>query len=354
MNDLPSPAANPDAAAHLASLGLCCPVCQGDLKAAPDAYHCISCERRYPIVLGIPDFRVFPDPYIGLVEDHKKGQRVAAHTANGRFSDAVRYYWSITPDVSPDMVERFTRKAILLADKWKEGLPAVERRLPRRPQSLLEIGCGTGGFLVAAARREYPVVGVDIAFRWLVIAQKRLAEAGVSVPLVCACAEHLPFRGNQFDLVFGESVLEHVRDQPQVLREAQRVATAEGHLYLITANRLSIGPDPHVHAWGVGFLPRSLMASYVQLVRGVPYRFLRLVSRFELTRLLRKVGFRSLWFSLPVPTSAEIAQFTPAEHKMLALYRLGLRFAFTRWLLYRVGPLLQVCAAVEKKPSSTG
>ena len=73
---------------------------------------------------------------------------------------------------------------------------------------LLEIGCGTGPLLVAAKHRYRQVVGVDIAFRWLVVAKKRLDEAGMGdIPLICACAEALPFREDSFDNVVADSVI---------------------------------------------------------------------------------------------------------------------------------------------------
>jgi len=42
----------------------CCPLCKGGLRDDQAAYYCAACEKRFPVVLGIPDFRVFPDPYI--------------------------------------------------------------------------------------------------------------------------------------------------------------------------------------------------------------------------------------------------------------------------------------------------
>ena len=49
---------------------------------------------------------------------------------------------------------------------------------------VLEIGCGTGGFLIAARQKYEHVVGMGVAFRWLIIAKKRLSELGLHVPLI--------------------------------------------------------------------------------------------------------------------------------------------------------------------------
>lgn len=325
---------------------LCCPLCKGELEARADAYRCPACERTYPVVLGIPDFRVFPDPYISIENDHGKGRFLAANAEHIGFADLVRFYWSITPDAPDDMAERFTRKAVLLADKWEEALPDLEADLPATPDTVLEVGCGTGGFLAAAARRGRRVVGVDIAFRWLVVAKKRMEEAGLDVPLVCACAEYLPFREEQFDLVFAEATLEHVRDQAAMLAECRRVGRSGGSLSLLTANRLSIAAEPHVGVWGVGFLPRRWMPAYVRLVKGVPYRFLRLVSRFELARLLRRAGFGRPRFALPEPTRAEVEALSDGERRQVELYLTLKRAPLTGRLLRIVGPVLGVTSRI--------
>ncbi len=320
----------------------CCPLCKGGLDAEADAYRCPACDRTYPVVLGIPDFRVFPDSYISVEDDHQKGRVLAEKARSTDFAGLVRFYWRITPDVPSESVERFSRKALLLADKWDEALPALEGDLTDTPGTVLEVGCGTGGFLVAAARRGRRVVGVDIAFRWLVVARKQLDERGLDAPLVCACAEHLPFPEGRFDLVFSEATLEHVRDPSAMLAESGRVGRPGGALALVTANRLSLAPEPHVGVWGVGFLPRRWMPAYVRWAKGVPYRFLRLVSRAELSRRLRRAGFVRLRFSAPAPTQAEVAAVSARERTLVAFYDRLRRVPGPRGLLSVFGPVLQV------------
>jgi uncharacterized protein YbaR (Trm112 family) len=60
-------------------------LCQGRLVVFPEAYRCAACERSYPIVVGIPDFRLAPDPYISLAEEYEK-TRLLADEANRRLS----------------------------------------------------------------------------------------------------------------------------------------------------------------------------------------------------------------------------------------------------------------------------
>ncbi len=90
----------------------------------------------------------------------------------------MRLYWSITPEVSEDRAERFTKRTFALVEKGVENLKEIEASSRKKDQTgfnaVLEIGCGTGGFLVAAKEKFKHVIGIDIAFRWLVIAKKGL------------------------------------------------------------------------------------------------------------------------------------------------------------------------------------
>src|SRR5262249_23671207 len=195
------------------------------------------CGRDYPVILGIPDFRVFHDPYIDYVADRRKGLRIAERAPAVDFPGLVEYYWSITPGVPADLVRRYVRNAVTGEGRGRRLLGSVEAALPRlagRAGVLgLELGCGTGGFLAAAGRR-WRVVGTDIAFRWLVVARKRLEELGVSAPLVCCCAEHLPFAAGRFDCVVAANVFEHAASPGRLLREAHRTLRPGGGLFAST------------------------------------------------------------------------------------------------------------------------
>src|SRR5262245_32531802 len=221
---------------------LCCPLCRGELEergGADPAFLCTACAREFPVILGIPDFRVFPDPYISMEADRAKGQRVAERFNDLDFPGLVDFYYSITDVVPPSQAQRFTRGLMSAPTRAEAALDAWEAHGEGARESgrLLEIGCGTGPLLVAAAKRFDSVAGIDIAFRWLVVGKKRLAEAGLAdVPLICACAEALPFRAANFDRVVADSVLEHVADQEAVLKEAYRVMRPGGRLLLATPN----------------------------------------------------------------------------------------------------------------------
>ncbi len=370
---LPSPPAAPEAGVPgtPAHLPFCCPLCKGVLSAEPEVqpqrYRCAACARDYPVVLGIPDFRVFPDPYIDYAADHAKGERLAAEANTMSFARLVERYWEMTPDVPRQLVPRYVRHALGGVERGRSSLQAVRQAsaalgVQLAPQRyFLEIGCGTGGFLIAAAQQYDQVVGIDIAFRWLILARKRVEEAvqqgdlspaqAARIQIVCCCAEHLPFPDQGFDLVVASDVIEHTAQQEQLLRQSRHALRPGGLLFIATPNRLSLTPEPHVQVWGVGFLPRAWMQPYVRLVRGIPYEHIRLLSRFELESLFRRAGFSRWQVLLPRLSQVELRRYSKVERWGFAIYhRLALLPGF-RHLLYIFGPFFHA-VAVAPDPSA--
>ena len=84
---------------------LACPSCRGPLTSDAERYECSVCGRRYPVVCGIPDFRLTPDPYISFEDEYAKVRRLADAGATS-FEALVRVYWRITSDVPQEMAEK--------------------------------------------------------------------------------------------------------------------------------------------------------------------------------------------------------------------------------------------------------
>jgi len=319
-------------------------MCRGALTDGGDSFACGPCAREYAVVLGIPDFRVFPDSYISIEDDRAKAARIAGAAATTGFVGLLEYYWSITEATPRDLAQRFIRHAATAFERASgllSGLP--QAAAPASPPQVrtLELGCRAGGMLAAAAGSHGPAVGIDIALRWLVVADKQLEERGVQAGLVCACAEYLPFPDGSFDVVLAENVLEHVREPARLMSEAHRVLRPGGELHGVTCNRLSLGPEPHVGVWGVGFLPRRLMEPYVQLVRGVPYRFLYLFSYGGLRRLIAGSPFRGGRIDPPELQPSQIENLSPVGQRLARVYQSARTWPVVGSVLTRVGPLLR-------------
>ena len=208
--------------------------------------------------------------------------------------------------------------------------------------AFLEIGSGTGGFLVAASEVFEQVVGLDIALRWLIIAKKRLEETGSSATLICACAEYLPFADDSFELVVGSDVIEHTQGQLELLQESYRVLRAGGSLFLATPNRWSLTPEPHVKLWGVGFLPKAWREPYVRWARRIPYQNISTLNFFDVRRLVLQTRFKRWQLLLPEFHPDHTARLAAWERAAIPFYHVLKNMPVVNWFLYLFGPLYHV------------
>ena len=326
-----------------------CPRCAADVASVGDAYGCEPCKATYPVVLGIPDFRVAPDPWISLEDDREKAMRLAEVSAELSLEETVRAYWGMTPGTPAAQAERFVRYVMDADHRSREWLSLVERDgasdlVSETPW--LEIGAGTGDLLVAAAARGYRMIGVDIAMRWLVVARRRAELAGVSSWLVCCNGEHLPFADGSFGRVLSVGTLEHCRSADDTIGEARRVLRKHGVLSARTVNRFTLLREPHVGVWGVGFVPRRWADAYVRMWSRERYLHHRPLSARELRLALRRERFVDARVVPAAPLGADRERLGRLQFAMPAYDRLR-RAPVVGSALAWVAPLLEIRGKVS-------
>lgn len=276
----------------MTSLFLICPVCASHLDAAKHEYSCSICGRKYPILAGVPDLRVESDRFLSIEADRKKGLAVLERAGGRGYKAALEAYWDLTPELEPELAHSHLKRQLAEGDAGAELAREVERRCGGLPGSVLDVGCGLGGFVAAAAFQGVEAVGIDAAFRWAVIARLRLEQASVKATILCANVEYPPFRPGSFGLVVANDLIEHVRDPLAAVAFAGRMVKPGGLLYVASTHRYSLAPEPHVRLFGVGWLPRRWQSAYVESRRGHPYDKVRPVSARELRRLLETAGLK--------------------------------------------------------------
>ena len=272
-----------------------CPQCRGGLKQDDGGYHCHSCKSVFPILFDIPDFRLGGDRYLTLEEERAKAARLHAYAKDHDFRELVAFYYSITDDVPERLAPIFADYAV---NAPARAAPAIEALVQAGSAgAFLDLGCGSGGALVAAQRLFQDRTGVDIALRWLVIARKRLEETGVSAQLVCADAQALPFPESSFNHVLAADLVENTRSPAAAIKGAAAVMAKGGHLFLTASNRRWIGPHPATGVWAAGLLPPSFRATRLSRRHGVDLlRAVSFVSAGSVLRMAAAAGLRQYAF----------------------------------------------------------
>ncbi len=221
-------------------------------------------------------------------------------------------------EVAP-LDKRAVRRAFERAARSYDAAAVVHREVGRRlvehldpirivPARVLDLGCGTGAFLEALARRfaNAQLLGIDVARAMLLAARKRggwwrRALGGRRAALACADAERLPIAAGSVDLVFSNLMLQWCRPEA-VLAECARIQPAGG-LFIFS----SFGPDtleelreafgavdsrPHVHTFAdMHDLGDALVhAGYADPVMEMERVTVEYASVDALARDLRAVG----------------------------------------------------------------
>lgn len=115
---------------------------------------------------------------------------------------------------------------------WRLDYAATLRKVEElMPTTLVDIGCGPGGFLCAAHNRfpNLRLFGLDLSEGMVAEVSERLGRA---VNVVAGDAEAMPFEDALFDVVTCNMSIHHYPHPLDALREMRRILVPGGHLLL--------------------------------------------------------------------------------------------------------------------------
>jgi ubiquinone/menaquinone biosynthesis C-methylase UbiE len=151
---------------------------------------------------------------------------------------------------------------------------------------MLALGCGTGVEVRALRRlaeRDTAIIGVDHSPTLLETARRITADEGLSynVTYQFGDAHRLAFDDGEFDIVTLHTLISHVDDPTQVLREARRVVRPGGTVAVFDGDYASLTFGHPDHA-----LATTIEEKLIQLIVANP-RIMR-----DMPRLLPEAGLR--------------------------------------------------------------
>lgn len=298
---------------------------------------CRACGRRYPVIGGVPDLRIDTLCPFDLVEDQR---RVAAFLKdiNGLNATAsVRQVFARRSSWSEKLINSRTEGVLRAPEQLAEEVGGWLREIVFQDLQFLDLGCGPGTLLAAAARQGRSGVGVDLSLEWLVVAHRLITAHGGSPALAAGLGEALPLRDGSIGGIAGLDVIEHVSDVGQVLADSDRVLRPGGALVLTTPNRFSLTPEPHVFIWGVGWLPHRMQAPYVKWRSGEPYPNTRLMSSWRLVKLVQSHTSLKPHIVIP-PVRPADARRSRLRGLLIALYNRLMKLRLLRPFFLLCGP----------------
>jgi SAM-dependent methyltransferase len=115
-----------------------------------------------------------------------------------------------------------------------------------------EIGCGSGRQTLPMAQFGCKVIGVDLSEEMLLVARKKLLDAGQQANLIVASADRLPLTDGYADaaVIFGS--LHHFPDPELSVAEAARLVKSGGRFFMVEPHDSLLRP---VFELAMGMLP---------------------------------------------------------------------------------------------------
>lgn len=136
----------------------------------------------------------------------------------------------------------------------KSKLNLIDKYVVTNEKKLLDIGCGTGDFLLAAQKKNWSVVGVEPNKNAADLANKKLnSESQIYASLDALMNTH-----QKFSIITLWHVLEHVPDYDQYITKIKTLLNPNGTLIIAVPNFNSFDAKYYKSYWAAYDVPRHL------------------------------------------------------------------------------------------------
>jgi SAM-dependent methyltransferase len=178
--------------------------------------------------------------------------------------------------------ERFSN-----SEEWHAIADLLHKHLPGK---VLDLGAGRGIASYAFAKAGCSVVALEPDPSSLVGAtaiQTLVDKTNLPIQIVQEYGEKLPFKDNQFDVIFARAVLHHVRDLKQLCQEVARVLR-RGGVFLATREHvisrkedLQLFLDSHALHFLYGEENAYLLQEYLNAIGSAGFKLQKVIGFYE-------------------------------------------------------------------------
>jgi ubiquinone/menaquinone biosynthesis C-methylase UbiE len=217
-------------------------------------------------------------------------------------------------------------------------------------QSLLDIGCGYGSFVIVCRNAGINAEGIDIADYDIGFARRRLPmerpQDENQVVFHLGDGQNTGLPTEKFDVVTAWNLLEHVPDFRELIKEAYRLLKPGGTFIGIAPNYLAFRQEAHYHVPWYPLFPRKMAHNYL-VNRGLDPKFfdddIHYVTSWGIEKALTNVGFRTFIpenYKLDHPEtihSVSLRDMVEKIRKNRLLWLLKLYYWITYWNPFKPG-----------------
>src|SRR6187455_3137060 len=145
-----------------------CPSCRSTLEVSEREARlmCTGCAAEFGIFGGIPDMRVDRPAWIDVDEDREAAARLERDFRSRSLEAMVRAAFEAQPGRSQQQIDMRTRQVLVAPSRLRTQLDGWLRVATSKP-GFLDLGCGPGMLLAAAAERGVSGLGIDVSLVWL-------------------------------------------------------------------------------------------------------------------------------------------------------------------------------------------
>lgn len=189
---------------------LLCKKCKQELRRDSQGFSCDHCKASYPIVDGV----------ISLFDPHAEPESFASLEA-------------LTHDEEAPIAEEFMGLYTYYNRHTHSYIYQQMAKWVSKDKKILEIGSGVGQDIVALAQQQYNQLHAsDVSLKSIIKARHLAQEKGVTnyISFYHFDGSYLPFKDQEFDVVFMVAALHHFPVTADILREMKRCCKRGGFL----------------------------------------------------------------------------------------------------------------------------